>query len=148
MRELTTRQPQDASRARKQQSQRPDPFGAFAASKIILELIVGATRLLHVKAMRTRRSCREGCVKVHVKTRIQLEAIFEHLDYVHVMVAFKVDFPEVILIKEVISNDQSFVVVGEHDVVRAGVHAQVDDSCLEGMLGVAYVKHADLPGLE
>jgi hypothetical protein len=35
-----------------------------------------------------------------------------------------------------------------HDVVRAGIHAQVDDSCLDGMLGVGYVQHADLPGLE
>jgi hypothetical protein len=59
------------------------------------------------------------------------------LDYVDLMVAFKVDFAEVILVQEVVGNDQALVVVGEHDVVRAGIHAQVDDACLDGMLGAA-----------
>jgi hypothetical protein len=69
------------------------------------------------------------------------------LDYVDLMVAFKVDFAEVILVQEVVGNDQALVVVGEHDVVRAGIRAQVDDACLDGMLGVGYVHHADLPDL-
>src|SRR5260370_23713716 len=64
------------------------------------------------------------------------------------MVAFKVDLPEVVLMEKVVGEDASLVVVGEHDDVGAGVHAQVDDSCLEGMLRVAYVKHPHLAGLE
>src|SRR5260370_20224814 len=97
--------------------------------------------------MRTRWSRRECRVEVHVKARIQLQVIFEYLDHVNMMVAFKVDLPEVVLIEKVVGDDQSLVVVGEHDHVRAGVHAQVDDSCLEGMLRVAYVKHPHLSGL-
>jgi hypothetical protein len=50
-----------------------------------------------VRACRPRR---EGCVEVHVKTRIQLQAVLEHLDDVNVMVAFKVDLAEVVLIEE------------------------------------------------
>src|SRR5712691_5343818 len=92
--------------------------------------------LLHVNAMRTSRPCGKRCVEVHVKTRVQLQVVFEHLDHVNVMVAFKVDLPEIVLIEEVIGNDQALIVVGEHDIVRASVHAQVDDSCLERMLGV------------
>jgi hypothetical protein len=66
--------------------------------------------------MRTRRSCWEGGVEIQVKTRIQLEMIFEDSDYMHLVVAFKVDFAEVILIQEVIRNDQALVVVGEHQL--------------------------------
>src|SRR5260370_28272364 len=98
--------------------------------------------------MRTRWSRRECRVEVHVKARIQLQVIFEYLDHVNMMVAFKVDLSEVVLIEKVVGDDQSLVVVGEHDHVRAGVHAQVDDSCLERMLRVAYIKHPHLPGLE
>jgi len=34
-----------------------------------------------------------------------------------------VDLPEIVLIEEAIGNDQALIVVGEHDIVRAGVHA-------------------------
>src|SRR5260370_20300198 len=98
--------------------------------------------------MRTSRPCGKRCVEVHIKTRVQLQVVFEHLDHVNVMVAFKVDLREIVVIEEVIGNDQALIVVGEHDIVRASVHAQVDDSCLERMLGVGYVEHPDLPSLE
>ncbi len=100
-----------------------------------------------LQTAKMRRSCGKCSVEIHVKARIQLQVIFEHLDHVNVMVAFKVDLPKVVLIEEVIGDDQSLVVVGKHDVVRSSVHAQVDDSCLDRMLRVAYIKRPHLPGL-
>src|SRR5260370_32067576 len=67
---------------------------------------------LHVNAVRPRRSCRERRVEIHVKAWIQFQVIFENVDHVYVVVAFKMKFAEVVLIEEVVGDHQSLVVVG------------------------------------
>src|SRR5262245_42593696 len=104
--------------------------------------------LLHRNSVWTRRSGGEGSIEVHVETLIQLQVILMNLYRVNVMVAFKVNLAEVVLVEKIIGDDQSFVIVSQGNCMRAGLGAQADDTCLVRMIWVSYVEHADLASLE
>ena len=69
--------------------------------------------------MRSRRACGNTRVKVEVESRIEHEIVRRNLRDVDFMVAFGMDFSEIVFVQEVVSDDQPFFVFRERDVVRA-----------------------------
>src|SRR6185369_5049670 len=104
--------------------------------------------LLHRNPVRTCRSSGESIVEVDVETRVQFQVVLVHAYDVNVVIALKMNFAEVVFVKEVVGYDQPLVIISQSDCVRAGIHSQADDARLVRMLGVAHIKHADLPSLK
>jgi len=113
-----------------------------------LRRLAGASGSLHRHSVRPRRSGCERVVEVDVEAAVELQAMLEHLDHAHVVIAFEMDLAEVVLVEEVIADDQALVVVGQLNHVRSCIEAEVDDACLDGMLRIADIEHADLTGLK
>jgi len=105
-------------------------------------------RLLHRNSVWARWSRSESTVEINVQTPIQFEMVFVDFYHMDVVIPFEVDLAEVIFIKKVIGHHQPLIVVREDNRMRSRVHAEVDNSSLERMFGVAHVEHANLTCLK
>src|SRR5262245_47463868 len=98
--------------------------------------------------MWSRGSCGERGVEIHVEPPVQGEPVPGNADHTNVMVPFQVDLAEVVLVEEVIADDEPRVVVCQRNHVRTRIDAETDDACLDRMLRIGDIEHADLTRLE
>ena len=76
-------------------------------------------KLLHRYSVRPGGPGGEGRVEIEVEARIQFQVVFVDFDHVHLVIALKVDFAEIVLVQEIVGDDQPLVVVSESDRNRA-----------------------------
>ena len=75
--------------------------------------------------MRARRPGPEDRVEVQVEARVNPKMRAIHLDHVDLMVTLEVDLAEPVFVEEVVHHYETLVVVGQQQVVRSRVQAEV-----------------------
>ena len=92
---------------------------ADSQMNLITTLVAPGLFLLHCNPMRARRPGRERVIEIHIEAFVQFQMIFVHIDHMHMMIAFQVNFAEVVFIQKVVDDNQPFVIVGERNRVWA-----------------------------
>ena len=75
--------------------------------------------------MRPCRTKSKSCVEVELKSGIEYEISIRHFRDVDTVISLSVDFSEIVFVQEVVRDYETFFVISERNVVRAGVCAEV-----------------------
>ena len=92
---------------------------------------------LHPDPVGTRRPVANAVLKsITWNAGIDREALLLHVEHVHLVVAVQMDFPDAILVEEVVGHHEPLVVVREMDGVRSRVLPEADDGDLRELLRI------------
>lgn len=84
--------------------------------------------LLECHSVRARRAGGERSVEVQLKSRVQVHVVAVQAHDVRSVISLGMDFPERILVEEVVGDDQALFVGGETQVMRSGPLAQIENA--------------------